>query len=326
MLRNSFIFSFEMKSFVARVLLFLLPVILVTVVVFLQPLDKQFAYNFVEGECDGRGKWIYDRLHENEAPVDVAIIGTSVGWGLFDDQKLTSLLTDALGTPTTVANLSFCRPGQNIRTLIVEDVLIAKSPKHIILEVTRDPSWGGHPVYGYLASNSSLWFPATRLYQPYHQDLLHGFVVRWEMLRTLLYPKSEYLPESSKFGFAPASGLVDQAKMKLLFNKEHKSAEMESETLQEKIQRYTYWENLEYVKNLCDKHHVKLSLFYVNTFGARSKFPRFRSRLEAIGPIKYAPDSIFQNPQYYVDVVHFNHQGAEAVTPVLLKFLVETAD
>ena len=134
-----------MARFIKYCCLFLLPVLACCIAISLRPLDKRFAFRFVEGECAGHAKWIYDRLYENNAPIDIAFIGSSVGWGVFDDKTLSHLLADSLSEPVTVANISFCRPGMNIRTLLVEEVIRTKKLRHIVLELRSEPNMGGIP-------------------------------------------------------------------------------------------------------------------------------------------------------------------------------------
>lgn len=302
-------------------MVFLIPVLVAVVAVFLMPLDKRFAYNFVEGECANRAKWIHDRLFENEAPIDVAFIGSSVGWGLFDDAALSRMLSEEKGKPVNVVNLSYCRPGFNIRELFVEELLKAKSPKHIVIELRWLPSRGGHPVYGYLAETEMLLNPPTHLYQPYLTDLKRAETVRWEKVRSCLQPEEPYRVDRDSFGVATVDILVDQEHMKKEFARHQKLDPKEPESPQETIHYHVYWKNLEHIKTLCEQRGVRLTFFYVNQFGNPVTYPKHVERLESIAPIWYAPDSIFQNPKYYSDVVHYNEKGTDAVTPVLYEYL-----
>lgn len=312
-----------MKGFVKQLLFFFIPVLLVVIAVFLMPLDKQFAYNFVKGECSNHGKWIHDRLNLNPAPIDVAIVGTSVGWGLFDDRALSNMLTEEKGKSVNVVNLSYCRPGFNMRALMVEEIIKAKHPKRIVIEIRRKPSRGGHHLYGFLATTEMMLNPATRLYQPFYTDLKNAVIVRWEKIRGLVFPGKAYVADRSKYGGSPNDVLVDQGKMEWIREKRRQSDPFKKETLQETIHYYVYWKNMEYIKQLCEESGVALSFFYVNEFGMPVEQPKYIDRLEEIAPIWYAPDSIFHNPMLYADVVHFNRDGTNAITPFLFEHLAK---
>jgi hypothetical protein len=319
---NSSIFNFEMSGFAKRCLMFSVPIMLMMVIVFLQPLDKQFAYNFVEGECSGHGKWIHDRLFENETPIDIAFVGTSVGWGLCDDQSLSKMLSEKKGKTINVVNLSYCRPGLNMRALMIEEIIRTKHPKHIVLELGWKPSRGGHHLYGYLATTHMLLAPATYLYQAFPSDAKTALIVRWEKIRDLFYPETAYVKDSSPFGFAADDVLVDQGKMRELLERRTASSDQTNpETLQESIHYFVYWKNMEYIKKLCDDNGIRLSFFYVNRFGNELNQPKYLEQLKKLAPIWYAPDSIFQDPQNYADPVHLNRSGSDAITPVMFDYL-----
>lgn len=311
-----------MRSFLKKILLFSAPILVVFVAILFIPIDKRFAYNFIEGECAGHGKWVHGRLYENPTPIDVALVGTSVGWGLFDDESLSEMLSEKKGKPINVVNLSFCRPGFNMRALMIEEIIKTKQPKRIVLELRWRPSRGGHHLFGFLASTKMLLNPATRLYQPYYADYKKALIVRWEKIRQSLYTTPDYVPDKRSYGGSPDDVLVDQNEMKRVFEKVRNSDPLaEKETLQETIHFYVYWKNMEYIAQLCKDAGIELSFFYVNRFGNPITYPKYRDKIEQFAPIWYAPDSIFHKPEYYADVVHFNRQGTNAITPILYEYL-----
>ncbi|MFC2175570.1 hypothetical protein ACFLR1_01200 [Bacteroidota bacterium] len=311
-----------MKRFLKYSAIASIPVILAVLAVFFTPLNKRFAYSFIKGDCSGRGKWVYDRIYENEKPIDVAFIGTSVGWGLFDDKTLSKKLSKHNKKEVSVANLSYCRPGFNLRTLLIEELIATKKPKQIVIELRWKPSKGGHPMYGYVATTKMLLSPATFLYQPYTTDLKNALVTRWEQIKNnLLYPKEAYRADRADYGYAARTDTADQRYMANLFESIKKKDPYPSLTLQESIHFYVYWKNMEYIANLCTDNNIELLLCYVNQFGRPINAPRFKNRLEAIAPVIYPPDSIFQTPTNYWDVVHVNHHAADAMTAFLFQEL-----
>lgn len=312
-----------MARFLKHLILAALPVLLVVLAVFFTPLDRRFAYSFIEGDCSGHGKWIYDRIHENETPIDVAIIGTSVGWGLFDDAAMTSRLSEAKGKDVHVANLSYCRPGFNMRALVVQELLAAKKPNQMVVELQWNPSSGGHKMYGYVATTEMLLSPATFLYQEYPSDIMRALVVRWEQIRSRLYPRPSYVADPSDFGYTVKLDTIDQDKMKRFHQRVRAKELYPALTLQQRIHYYVYWKNMEYIAALCEDAGVELLFCYVNPFGRGVNEPRFQNRVEAIAPILYPPDSIFQNPMNYWDLVHLNRNGANAMTDFLLEELAQ---
>lgn len=312
-----------MRGFIKTLILFSLPIFLVIVFVFLKPLSPQFAYNFVKGECSGHGKWIHDRLYINPEPIDIAIIGTSVGWGLFDDRTLSESLSKDKGKPISVVNLSYCRPGFNMRALMVEEIIKTKHPQRIVIELRWKPSRGGHHLYGYLATTDMLLNPATRLYQPYLTDLKNAVIVRWEEVRSLLQSTDIYIPDKADYGVSPDDALVDQDRMINVLESRQKEDLNTPESIQESIHYYVYWKNMERIKHLCQDAGVELSFFYVNQFGNPVRYPKYQEEIERVAPIWYAADSVFHDPLLYADVVHFNRSGTNAITPYLYEHLAQ---
>lgn len=312
-----------MTRFLKYCALFFFPIIVACCAVLLLPLDKRFAYSFVKGECSGHASWLHDRIHEHDRPIDIAFVGSSVGWGAFDDRSLSELLSDSLSREVHVANLSFCRPGLNLRALIIEDIIRAKKPKQIVLELRPDPSMGGHPVYGFLARTENILCPPTRLYQAYPPDLKKALVVRWEQIRQHLYPKVQYQPELKVHGIGVDPKLADQEFMKGVQQKRLKENPFPKQTLQERIHFHVYWKSLEHIARLCEKNDVRFSLCFMNNIGRSSGVPRFESQLTRLAEIWYPPDSISQNPAFYSDIVHYNQEGMNALTPFLAEKLLE---
>jgi hypothetical protein len=211
-----------------------------------------------------------------------------------------------------------------MRALMMEEIIRAKSPKRIIVELRWKPSRGGHHLYGYLATTQMLLSPATRLYQPYYTDLKNAVIIRWEKIRSLVYPKAPYQTDHSLFGGSADDVLVDQARMQRVFDRVSTSDPMkEEETLQESIHYYVYWKNMEHIAQLCKESGVELSFFYVNRFGNPVEHPKYVEKIEQIAPVWYAPDSLFHEPTFYADVVHFNREGTNAMTPVLFEHLAK---
>ncbi len=312
-----------MKRFYKYLIAFLIPIVLVCLVILLLPLDQRFAYTFVKGDCSGHAKWIHDRLYENDEPIDVAIVGSSIGWGFFDDKTISQALTDSLSQKTNVVNLSYCRPGLNIRTMLIKELIRTKQPRHIVLEVRIKPSKGGHPMYGYMAPTEDLLNPATRLYQAYPKDFKNSLVVKWEQVKQHLYPTKEYKPDLNTYGVGVSEVLADQAFMKDVKERNARQNPHPEQTLQEMIHFYVYWQNLEHIAALCDENGIQFSLCFINQIGRTSGVPRFREKTEQIADLWYPPDSIFQKPEYYSDIIHYNEDGMNALTPFLIENLLE---
>jgi hypothetical protein len=94
-----------MKRFLIHTILFLSPVFIGCILLISVPLNREFAYHFVEGECSNQGSWIYDRILKNDKPIDIALIGASHIANGIDDRLLEEQMSNLSGKPVNVANL-----------------------------------------------------------------------------------------------------------------------------------------------------------------------------------------------------------------------------
>ena len=125
------------RRFVLRVLVFLVPFGLGAAVLLTGPLDRTFAWHFVKGDCWGHGVWLDDRIGFDDAPVDVAFVGTSRTILGIDDRGIEAMLAER-GLEVEVVNLGYCRNGRNLHTTVARDLLASKPVRHIVIEVANE--------------------------------------------------------------------------------------------------------------------------------------------------------------------------------------------
>jgi hypothetical protein len=107
-------------------------------------------WQLLDGTIHSRARWIYERIHFDPTPIDVAFVGPSrTGHGV-DAPRLGAALA-AEGLPHNVVNFSLPETGRNINYAIVEEMLTEKRPKLLVLGVIEKPSRFGHPAFKYIA-------------------------------------------------------------------------------------------------------------------------------------------------------------------------------
>lgn len=139
-------------------------------------------WQLLEGTIHGKARWIYERIHFDPQPIDVAFIGPSrIGAGV-DAPRLSAALA-ARGLPSNVVNFSLPETGRNINYVIVDELLKTKQPKLLVIGVMEKPSRFGHPTFKFLAPRSLIvhpgYFPkidyfSDLIYVPYRQAQLFG--------------------------------------------------------------------------------------------------------------------------------------------------------
>ncbi len=103
-------------------------------------------WQLLDGTIHANLRWIYERIHFDPTPIDVAVVGPSRTQADVEAPRLSAELK-AKGLPDNVVNFSLAEAGRNINALIVEELLKARRPRLIIVGVTEKPSRFGHPGF-----------------------------------------------------------------------------------------------------------------------------------------------------------------------------------
>ena len=142
-----------MRKFLSKIAIFSGPLIIFLIWLACRTYDPYFAYHYLEKNCGNRAAWMYQRIFVDEAPVDIAFIGSSRTFSVVRDD----LLEKNLGL--SVVNLGYCGMGRNLHYTIVKDLLNQKKVQHLILEVRSDEFRFSHPMFPYLAQNRDVFQP-----------------------------------------------------------------------------------------------------------------------------------------------------------------------
>jgi hypothetical protein len=109
---------------------------------------------------DGRLRWIYERIHFDPRPIDIAIVGPS--------REQLGLSPDAIeqdlaerGKHANVGNFALPGAGRDIQWAILHELFKAKSPKVIVLGVEEQPYPFGHFFFKYVAPAEAIVFPPS---------------------------------------------------------------------------------------------------------------------------------------------------------------------
>lgn len=116
----------------------------------LLPDNAYQRWQLLDGTIHSRARWIYERVHYDPAPIDVAFIGPSrIGAGV-NAPRLGRALA-ARGLPGNVVNFSLPETGRNINYAIVREMLETKRPRLLVIGVIEKPSRYGHSAFKYVA-------------------------------------------------------------------------------------------------------------------------------------------------------------------------------
>jgi hypothetical protein len=116
----------------------------------LLPTNPYQRWQQLDGTLHAKSRWIYERIHFDPRPIDVAVVGPSRTVRGVDARRLEASLA-ALGVPSRVVNFALPEGGRDTNDVIVEEMLTTKTPKLIIIGVIEKPSRFGHAAFKYLA-------------------------------------------------------------------------------------------------------------------------------------------------------------------------------
>jgi hypothetical protein len=144
------------KQFIKKIILFHLPVIAGLILIFFIKTNREFCYNYIKGDCEGRGKLLYKKIYEQKQSVDYLFVGSSKTWNDIDDGLLEQLINSPDKARVNLFNTGYCRFGRNLDYLFCKEFMKRNRLKKIFLEVRADESTTSHPIYPYLATGTEI--------------------------------------------------------------------------------------------------------------------------------------------------------------------------
>ncbi len=136
---------------------------------------------------DGRLRWIYERIHFDPTPIDVAIVGPSreqLGFGAAAiEQDLAKQ-----GKRANVVNFALPGAGRDIQWAILDELFKAKSPKVVVLGVEEQPYPFGHFYFKYVAPAEEIAFPPSPFFHNYLYNLAYLPIRKLKLFGANLFP------------------------------------------------------------------------------------------------------------------------------------------
>jgi len=297
-----------MKKLLLKILVFLALLLLIILII---PVDERSKFTGLKEDCFYHAIWLHDRIFLNSKPIDIAFIGSSHTINGIDDGLIEKAL-DSLHL--NVANLGYCRYGDNLYYTLVKDLLSVKKPKMIFLEVREDEDRYSHPVFPCLADPLDIW----TAWPWFNRDLLSDDVVslryRAQLAgRKFLPPDTLYPERNEDHGFASSADTVSPAilsdiKIKRLAHKWTMGS----------FERSFYLAfpraYIRKIGHLCSEHGVKLVFIYLPEYASGLWQPLESSTYIKYGKILIPPKEIFESASYWGDGSHLNQAGARALS------------
>ncbi len=266
--------------------------------------------------------WVYERIHFDDTPIDIAFFGTSHTMNGIDS----ALVEQSLGNEATrVVNFAIPHFGRDMHYTLVKELLENRKPKLIVLEVREQEARDLHPGTHYLAQPEDLYSA------PWVVNLRYfGNLIRLP-LRTLKSTSYDSFPELFGFnaGFSPVDYQGSHLNHALSWPDGKERTRVASEESLHSLNNLslpTNWfgelkfylfhhANLYYVEQisaLAQKHNVPIAYAYIPSFGA----PETSLFAEKYPDNKwlYFDEEIFKQKSNWSDPGHLNRDGATALS------------
>ncbi len=304
-----------MKRFLRNVLLFLLPFVGAGAVLAMRPLDRSFAYRYLKGDCGGQARWIYDRIVENRAPIDVAFLGTSRTIRAVDDAAIERRLADR-GVPVTVANFGYCRPGRDLQRAIADLLLSARAVRLLVVEVDDTENPNSHPVQGYIAEGDALVPPFGLWHREVPSDLVQAFEVRFEAARQrLLLGDAGLRPyDPDPHGFRPVGEGTPPPAYLARRRRERQARARRSQAYSRRTLAFPRY-HLQAIARRCRDQGIVLAFLYLQSYGEPWASMREGAFYRSLAPVWIPPREVFEDPAMWKDDAHLNDRGSRTIVP-----------
>ena len=295
-----------MKKLIRNIIFFLTPVLLIIIIL---PVNKRLVYKGLKGDCFNHGIWIYDRIFNNEKPIDIAFIGSSHTINGINDK----LISENIDYGKAV-NLGYCRLGRNLSYVLLKDLISQKKIKILILEVREDEDRYSHPIFPYVATSRDVLLPNPFFNRDILSDIWTHLTYKTEILQDYIYNQQKDTPlRNNDYGFASSkdtasSKFLDEIKLKRSIKKM---------TLT-KFKRNFYMsfarKYLSKINELCKKNNIQIIFLYLPSYGYSIEKPKEFETYNKYGKVLIVPKFILENKNNWHDEEHLNQTGANELS------------
>jgi hypothetical protein len=303
---------------------------------FLLPHDRYVRFQQLADSDLFRTRWVYERIHYDKTPIDVAIIGSSRLETSVSAPILEKELSDELGRPIHVANLALPQEGRNLHFLVARELMENRPETRIILVSVPERADLSHPGFRYLADPIDLirapkflnhYYFLDAAFLPYRQ--LSYFIQTcfpgwFGVSRTFRKDYAGTNFDTTYSFYLPSGKLVDRYHVMSLDKLEEGSRRFTEGLGGTPWHQPSRWHSLnnpleqEYSKRLVEvaqKHSVQ-TIFVRLPFFRSPPHTYDEGFYRSLGPLLDA-EGLTIDPHDYGDDAHFNRFGTNLVSPWL---------
>jgi hypothetical protein len=280
-----------------------------------------------------KAKWIYERLHFDPTPVDIAFLGSSRTMQNVDSALIEKALNASTGGEFHVVNLALPKLGRDVPYLFGRMLVETKKPKLVVVEVDYLNQRGGSAIFPQLATLDDLW-AAPRI----NQDLFYDFVSVSARHGRLLW--QSILSGNSQFDAAGyrgehwdddyqttgANGRISGPRVAFMEKRRFEREAKQWVSLQQsKAAQYDDWAWIEFYYNETYEHrlldllrrsNVKIVLLYLAAVGS-AEHPAHFETISDYGDLWAVPKELTSDNTFWINPTHMNYSGAQIFSTFL---------
>jgi hypothetical protein len=152
-------------------LVFFASALVATGAMILLPHDKYLRYQSLNDHSAPNSYWIYERIHDDPTPIDIAFIGTSRTGRSMNTELLQEDLARH-GAQVHAVNFHIVKTGRNMHYAIAKELLDNRKVKLLVLEMTEVEDRKPHPDFVLLADTRDIVFAPLFINTRYFPDLM----------------------------------------------------------------------------------------------------------------------------------------------------------
>lgn len=312
-----------MKKFLKHTLLFILPVLIGWIILFIIPTDHKRAYHYLTDDCDGRAAWMYQRIYESKLPIDIAFLGSSHTINGVNDTLINNELANYSASKKKTCNLGYCRLGRDLTYVFMKALIRQKGTKTFIIEVYTDENGISHPVFSFLADSREIIDPRVLLNKNYFPNLYKSSVSKLMYIRQNIFeePYVNKYKSPEQMGFNSNNFEADTNELRIKKERRYKKKFKQSNLLRDIDLQFPHaW--LKAMSELAKSNDAEIVFLYIPSYGSPEKQPIEMETYTQYGQVWIAPDSIFTNKKNWYDHEHLNINGANSFSTWIAKKLM----
>jgi len=293
--------------------------------------DKYIRYQMLDVGTYKASTWIYERIHFDDTPIDIAFFGTSHTMNGIDSIIVENTINQHSVNNKHVVNFAIPHFGRDMHYTLIKLLLESRKPELIILEVREEEARDLHPGTHYLADVGDLFSAPLIVNFRYFGNLIRQPLRQIRALSYQYFP--EFFGENYQFSLSSykgphlnhaliwpdgkiRDGIVKAAIIDKVAIQTATSSFPNRGNIQKLKHHLEHRANLQYINSISELARakgVKLLFTYLPSYGTAEQ-PADNVAFQRLAPMIKPDISILRDKTLWSDIGHLNAKGARQVS------------